>query len=224
MPHDTTEQHEILRTIDLFEKIDEESIDALCQSARLLSFRKNAVLMSEGESGEAFYIVKSGAVRIFVSDEEGNEIILNDLGAGDYFGEVSLLDGEPRTASAMAVQRTQVLAVPKHAFVACVQRNPHIAFVIIRTMTMRLRRATAAIRSLALENVYKRLAGKLADLAALEDGHTVLPRKYSNQELATMIGASREMVGRILNDLVAGGYMEKRGNRWQLNRDLPENW
>ncbi len=85
-------------------------------NARLLSFRKNAVLMSEGESGESLFILKIGSVKVYVSDGQGNEIVLDDLRPGTYFGEVSLLDDEPRTASAITLERTEVLAVSKSVF------------------------------------------------------------------------------------------------------------
>lgn len=214
----------LLRAIDLFADIDDESLSKLSQSARVVSFRKNSVLMSEGESGEALYVIKNGTVKIFVSDEEGNEIVLNDLGPGSYFGEVSLLDGEPRTASAIALQNTQILVIPKITFIDCIEQNPQITTVIVRTITQRLRRATVTIRSLALENVYQRLAAKLMELSEPTENYLALPRKYSNYELATMIGASREMVGKLLNDLVAGDYIEKRQNRWYILKDLPTNW
>ncbi len=110
------------------------------------------------------------------------------------------------------------------ALLACVNQNPDIAFVIIRAMTRRLRRATDTIRSLALENVYQRLCSKLRELSETSEDTVALPRKFSNHELAAMIGASREMVGKILNDLAAGGYIEKRQNRWFLLRRLPANW
>lgn len=220
----TIDNYDLLKNTELFSEIDQDSLNMLCANARTLTFRKNSVLMSEGETGASLYVIKSGSVKIYVSDDQGNEIVLNDLKPADYFGEVSLLDDEPRTASAVTLQRTEVVVIAKSTFVACVEKNPTIALIIIRTMTRRLRRATITIRSLALENVYQRLSAKLKELSEPSEDVVALPRKYSNYELGNMIGASREMVGKILNDLAAGGYIEKRQNRWFLLKDLPANW
>lgn len=218
------DNHELLKNTALFGEVDDDSLNMLCANARTLTFRKNSVLMSEGETGESLYVIKSGVVKIYVSDEQGNEIVLNDLKSADYFGEVSLLDDEPRTASAVTLTRTEVVLIAKTTFLACLEKNPNIARIIIRTMTRRLRRATVTIRSLALENVYQRLSSKLRELAESSEEAIALPRRYSNYELGNMIGASREMVGKILNDLVEGGYIEKRQNRWFLLKELPANW
>jgi len=218
------DQYGILTGTDLFASLDAESLEKLYQSSRPLSFKKNTVLMSEGETGESMYIIKGGSVKIYVSDGEGHEIILGVEGPGRYIGEVSLLDDQPRTASAITLERTDVMAISKASFLACVEKNPDISLIVIRAMTRRLRRATDTIRSLALDNVYQRLASKLRELSEPVDGNPTLPRRFSNQELADMIGASREMVGKVLNDLAEGGYLEQRQKRWTLLKGLPANW
>ena len=224
MPDITGDHYDLLKGTDLFAEIDDETLHELRLSARALTFRKNTVLISEGETGESLYIIKSGNVNIYVSDDQGNEIVLSNLGPGSYFGEVSLLDNEPRTASAITLERTEIVAIAKADFMICVEKHPKIALIVIRTMTRHLRRATVTIRSLALENVYQRLSSKLKELSVLSADTAALQRRYSNHELATMIGASREMVGKILNDLADGGYIEKRNNRWFLLREFPANW
>ena len=224
MSNSASEHYDLLKSTDLFAELGEESLDILCMNARVLTFRRNTILMSEGESGESLCILKRGAVKIFASDEQGNEIVLDDLGPGSYFGEVSLLDDEPRTASAITLEHSEVLSISKSDFVSCVNKNPEIAFAVIRVTTRRLRRAIDTVRSLALQNVYQRLTSKLRELSKISENTISLPRKYSNQELGAMIGASREMVGKILNDLTTGGYIEKRQNRWFLLKDLPDNW
>ena len=224
MPKSAGDHHELLKNTDLFADLDESSLNALCLNARVMIFRKNAMLMSEGESGESLFILKTGCVKIYVSDEHGHEIVLDNLGPGTYFGEVSLLDDKPRTASAITLGVTEVMIISKSVFITCISENPDIALIIIRAMTRRLRRATDTIRSLALENVYQRLCSKLKELSETSEDIVALPRKFSNQELGAMVGASREMVGKILKDLAAGGYIEKRQNRWILLRALPLNW
>ena len=225
MSNSSSDRRAALRGVPFFAELAEDSLDLLIEHSRSLTLRKNTILMSEGETGESMYIVIAGSIRVFVSDEEGNEIVLFLEGPGSYLGEISLLDDEPRTASAITLEKTEVLAISKAGFLACLERNPETAFLIVRTMTDRLRRATRTIRSLALDNVYQRLASKFRELAqAGEDGCRRMPRKFSNQELGEMIGASREMVGKIVNDLAKGGYIEQVDRRWCLLKELPDNW
>ena len=218
------ERRDVLRGVPFFSELDDEELDRLLEHSRALTLRKNTILMSEGETGESMYVVLSGSLRVFVGDEDGREIVLFLEGPGNYVGEISLLDDEPRTASAITLEKTEVLAIAKAGFLACVERNPRVALLIIREMTRRLRRSTQTIRSLALDNVYQRLASKFRELATSEDGLRRMPRKFSNQELGEMIGASREMVGKIVNDLAEGGYIRQVDRRWCLLKDLPDNW
>ena len=224
MRNAASERRAALRGVPYFAELAEEELEWLLEQARTLTLRKNTILMSEGETGESMYIVLSGTIRIFVSDREGHEIVLYLEGPGSYIGEISLLDDEPRTASAITLEKSEVLAISKTAFLACLERNPEVAFLIIRSLAQRLRRSTSAIRSLALDNVYQRLASKLRELSREEDGLRRMPRRFSNQELGEMIGASREMVGRIVNELARGGYIEQVDRRWCLLKELPDNW
>lgn len=217
-----TEQ--LIKQVDLFADLDEESLVLLVSHSRAISFKKNSILMTEGETGESLYIIESGSVRIYVSDEQGAEMTVFVQRPGSYIGEISLLDGAPRTASVVAIEDTRVLVISKTSFFECVSKNPQIAFRIIQSVTQRLRKATDDIRNLALKNVYQRLAYKLAELSSEKDGVLELPRKYSQRELANMIGASREMVGKILAELSSGGYINTDGPRVQLVKTLPHDW
>ena len=143
-------------------------------------------------------------------------------GAGSYIGEIPLLDDAPRTASAVALEDTEVLVISKALFYECITLNPDIAFRLIRIVTQRLRKATDDLRTLALKNVYQRLALKLIELSEEQDGMRVLTRKYSQQEFAKMIGASREMVGKVLVDLDKGGFTDN--GRLRLLKTLPHAW
>jgi len=214
----------LLKQVPIFNDLDDAALDMILARARSLTFRKNAILLSEGETGECLYVIQSGSVKVFVSDEEGNELILFIEGPGCYLEEISLLDDAPRTASAVTLEKTQVLVIAKAAFMECIELNPDIAFRIVRAMTQRLRRSTDTIRGLALKNVYQRLALKLIELSIKEDDKHFLPRKYSHQELASMIGASREMVGKILAELTKGEYVAIEDNRLHLLKSLPHDW
>ncbi len=218
------DQQSLLKNVPLFRDLSDDSLDILVTHSRPITFRKNTILMSEGETGESMYVINNGSVKIFVSDASGSEMVLFIEGAGSYLGEISLLDGSPRTASAVTLEKTEVLAIAKTGFLECVHQNPEIAFAIIRSMTHRLRRATDAIRSLALNSVYQRLRAKLHDLAEDEEGFPTLPRRFSHRELGDMIGASREMVSKIMADLVRGEYIVLHEKRLRLLRNLPNDW
>jgi CRP/FNR family cyclic AMP-dependent transcriptional regulator len=214
----------LIKQVDLFTDLDSNSLALLQERSRILTFRKNTIVMTEGETGESLYIIKSGSIKIYVSDEQGGEMTLFVEGPGSYIGEISLLDESPRTASAVAQEETEVIVISKSAFYECIELNPDIAFKLIRAVTQRLRKATNDIRNLALKNVYQRLALKLIELSVEEDGKRFLPRKYSQAEFSKMIGASREMVGKVLTDLEKGGYTVVDNGKLQLLKTLPHDW
>lgn len=214
----------LIRQIDLFADMDEQSLELLLKQSRKLKFRKNTILMSEGETGESLFIVKSGSIKIYVSDEQGGEMTLFVEGPGSYIGEISLLDDAPRTASAVALEDTEVLVISKSLFYECIAHNPDIAFRLIRIVTQRLRKATDDLRNLALKNVYQRLALKLIELSDEQETGRMLRRKYSQQEFANMIGASREMVGKVLADLDKGGFVETQNGKLHVLKTLPHDW
>ena len=183
--------------------------------------------MSEGETGESMYIVIAGSIRVFVGDEEGNEIVLFLEGPGSYLGEISLLDDEPRTASAITLEKTEVLAISKAGFLACLERNPEVALLIVRAMTDRLRRATHTIRSLALDNVYQRLASKLRELSRQsgDDGLAAHAEEVlepgARRDDRRVAGDGRQASSTISTK---GGYIEQVDRRWCLLKELPDNW
>lgn len=216
---------ELLRHVDLFEHLTEIQLQELADQTRELSFRKHAILMTEGDIGESMYVVKSGSVKVYVSDDDGHELVLYQQGIGAVIGDIALLDDEPRSASVSTLEPSTALMIGKQAFLGCLRQSPEMAINIIRSLTQRLRDATEGSRSLALDNVYRRLADKLQELSTQGDSeYPSLPKKYSHQELGNMIGASREMVGKVMAELIKGEYVELRDNRLHLLRKLPRNW
>mgnify|MGYP000052608316 CR=1 FL=1 len=216
---------ELLRHVDLFEHLTEDQLSDLAAQTRELNFRKHAIMMTEGDAGESMYVIKSGSVKVFVSDEEGRELVLYQQGPGAVIGDISLLDDEPRSASVSTLEASTALMIGKQAFLDCLRASPEMAINIIRSLTQRLRDATEGSRSLALDNVYRRLADKLQELCVEHEGDTpAMPRKYSHQELGNMIGASREMVGKVMAELVKGEYIEVRDGCIHLMKKLPRNW
>jgi len=223
----------LLKRVELFSHLTQEQLSALATQTREQSFRKHAVLINEGDIGESMYIIKSGSVKVFVSDDDGRELVLYEQGPGAVIGDIALLDDEPRSASVVTLSTATALVIGKQAFLDCLLQSPETAINIIRSLTTRLRDATEGSRRLALDNVYRRLADKLHELAGVDplegvDNNTQtaprLNRKYSHQELGNMIGASREMVGKIMAELVKGDYVQVRNGCLHLLRKLPRNW
>ncbi len=220
-----TQAIQLLQQVDLFKHLTDDQLQILVSQCRDISFRKNAVLMTEGDVGESMYVISSGTVKVFVSDDEGKELVLYQQGAGAVIGDIALLDDAPRSASVSTLESCTALMIGKQAFLQCLHDSPDMAINIIRSLTQRLRDATEGSRSLALDNVYRRLADKLQELGVGDSPETlVLPKKFSYQELGNMIGASREMVGKVMAELVKGEYIEVLNGVIYLRRKLPKNW
>ena len=216
---------EVLRPVELFQHLNEEQLSVLAEHSREVQFRKNAILMTEGDAGESMYVIQSGLVKVFVSDEEGKELVLYEQGAGAVIGDIALLDDEPRSASVSTLDKTTALMIGKSSFIQCLKESPEMSLGIIRSLTQRLRHATEGSRSLALDNVYRRLADKLQELGIDKTETTSrLEKKYSHQDLGNMIGASREMVGKVMAELVKGEYIELQDGIIHILKKLPRNW
>jgi len=198
-----------------------EEIDALAQRATLRTFPKNAVVVNEGDRTDSLYIILSGRVRVFLADEEGNEVTLGIQGAGEYFGEM-VLDEGPRSASIMTLEPSRFAVVSKEAFTAFLASQPEFSVRLIRKLIHRARALTNNVRSLALLDVYGRVARLLLDLAVETDGRRVIPEKLTQQDIASRVGASREMISLILKDLSVGGYITVVGKHITVNKDPPK--
>ena len=205
---------EILSMIDLRDS---------AQHAVTRTFPKNTVVVSEGDRTDSLYIVVSGRVKVYVSDEKGKEIVLSESGPGEYFGEM-VLDEGPRSASVMTIEPTQFLVVPKEDFKEFVAKSPEFALHLIRKLIRRVRALTNDVKSLALMDVYGRVARMLLDLAVEHDGTLVVENRPTQQEMADRVGASREMVNEILRDLTEGGYIAIEPDRITIARTLPAAW
>lgn len=216
---------DLLRQVDLFGHLTDDQLAIIDTQAREVQFRKNAIVMTEGDVGESMYVLSKGLVKVFVSDEEGKELILYQEGPGSVIGDIALLDDEPRSASVSTLEATSALMISKTSFQQCLHDNPDMALRIIRSLTLRLRQATEGSRSLALNNVYRRLADKLLELSMTNRlNETQLPKKYAHQELGNMIGASREMVGKVMAELVKGEYVEMRDGIIYIMKKFPKDW
>ena len=205
------------------ELLDIVELKDFAQHAATRTFPKNTVVVSEGDRTDSLYIIVSGKVKIYVSDENGKEIVLNESGPGEYFGEM-VLDEGPRSASVMTLEPTRFLVVPKEDFREFVAKSPEFSLHLICKLIKRVRALTNDVKSLALLDVYGRVARLLLDLAVEQDGVLVVEKKPTQQEMASRVAASREMISRILTDLTTGGYIEVERDRIVIAKALPRAW
>ena len=203
--------------------LSEQDIAALSRRAVTRAFPKNTIILNEGDQTDSLYIILSGRVKVFLANEEGKEIVLDTQGPGEYFGEM-VLDEGPRSASVMTLEPCRFQLIPKDDVKALLQNHPDFAMHLVRKLIYRGRVLTEHVKSLALQNVYGRFAKLLNEMAVPQDGKRVLQEKLSQQEMANRIGASREMINRIVKDLTAGGYISVDGQRIVIHKPLPANW
>jgi len=206
-----------LRSMPIFESL---SVERLVPIARVAVFRKvprGSTILRAGDRTDFVYFVLSGALKVLVSDEEGREVILSNLGPGEFFGEMGVLDDNPRSATVAATTPCELVVISKADFKRCLAENFDVSLYIMRSLVKRLRTADRKIESLALMDVYGRVARLLEEDA---DGQQVVMRKISKQDIAKMIGASREMVSRVMKDLSLQGLIEEGGGRILLREKL----
>jgi CRP/FNR family transcriptional regulator, cyclic AMP receptor protein len=195
----------------------------LATRGQLRSFAKNTVFINEGERADSLFVIISGRVKIYVSDAQGREMILDILGSGHYVGEMAL-DGGPRSASVQTMEATTCALVSREALRAAVAADPDLAMALIGKLISRARIATDTVKHLALTDVYGRVARLLLSLARERDGKLVVPERMTQQDIADRVGASRDMISRIFKDLTAGGYVSVVDRQITLHRRPPARW
>jgi CRP/FNR family cyclic AMP-dependent transcriptional regulator len=180
--------------------------------------------MAAGDPTDSLYIILSGRLKVMMSDADGKEVILSILGPGEFFGEMGLIDDNPRSASVVAIEPCELMSITRRDFRKCMADNAEIGMAVMRGLVRRLREADRKIGSLALLDVYGRVARLLLDMSETVDGQKMVTKRLPKQDIAKMIGASREMVSRVMKDLQTGGFIEMRGSTILLrdNIVLPE--
>ncbi len=214
----------MLHQVYMFSELEPSDTCLLTQQTHTRNYPANSILINEGDQTDSLYVILEGEVKCYCSDENGKEVILNILGPGEYFGELSLVDDEPRSASVMTLKPTKAMIISKQNFKQCLADNSELAFNLIRNLTRQVRGLTDSVKNLALMDVYGRVARTLLDLADDIDGKQVIEQKLTHQDIANMVGASREMVSRILKDLSRGGYITTDKKSITINEKLPSGW
>jgi CRP/FNR family transcriptional regulator, cyclic AMP receptor protein len=204
---------QILKSVPLFSLFSDHQLAQVLTGVQHRSFPRNSFILRANEETDALYIILSGRVKVLIPDEEGHEVILAMLGPHDFFGEMGLLDDQVRSASVETLEPCETLRLSKPAFTNILKDNFDLAMLIMRSLVKRLREADRKIESLALIDVYGRVARLLLEIAVhTGDGKWVVEHAPPKQEIARMIGASREMVSRVVKDLQRKGLIraEKR--------------
>lgn len=196
---------------------------ALSERATTKNFPRQNVIVSEGDPTDAIYIILAGSVRIFLADHKGKEVTLNVLGQGEYFGELTL-DGGPRSASVMTLEACRFMIIARESLEDVFATHPDFAMHLVHKLISRVRVLTERVKGLALQDVYGRFRSMLEELAVERDGVRLVEGPMTQSDIASRIGASREMVSRILSDLKTGGYVSQARHRIVIHKKLPAEW
>lgn len=202
---------DLLRRVPLFALLTESQAQQIADAVIKRRFKRGDRIVEQGLKSNALYIILSGRARVLASDTRGREVILATLQPGDYIGEMSLIDNEPHSATVRAEVQTDVLMLGRSEFARCMPESSSMAYAVMRVLVQRLRHSVRNIESLALMDVYGRLARVLLENAQRDaNGSLVIHDKISRLDLAKMVGASREMVTRVMKDLEQRGFVTVR--------------
>ncbi len=214
----------VLKSVEIFSGLSDAELVALEESSIRRSYPKNTVIINENDVADSLYVIESGKVKVYCSDKNGKEFIMNTLGSGDYFGELALLDDDRRSASVRTMEKAEFCIIYKQDFNQVLDQHPNIAKTLIRNITRRVRALTEKVKSLALQDVYGRVTKVLNSLAIERNDEFYVEEKLTQQDIADRVGASREMVARILKDLTIGGYISFENRHIVIHRRLPANY
>jgi CRP/FNR family cyclic AMP-dependent transcriptional regulator len=207
----------------LIAALQSPSLRELAARGRVQNFRKDVVIVQEGDYGDTLYIILAGRVKVFATGDNDREVVIDTHGPGEYIGEMSL-DGGPRSASVMTLEPTVCSIVTRVTLRDHISQHPDFAFDLLAKVIRRARRATMNVKNLALLDVYGRVARLLTELAVDRDGQRIIPERLTHQDVADRVGSSREMISRLFKDLTTGGYIEVQDRLITLRKPLPPAW
>ena len=208
---------ELFKRVSIFSNVDDQTLGALCDLAISKDLPKNTLVFSQDEVGDALFIIAKGRVKVVLYGENGKEITLTYFRKGDFFGEMSLLDEQPRSANVITTEPSTLHILTREAFLRHLQASPQTAINVLHELSRRLRKADEVIGNLALLDVYGRVARLLTDLAE-KDGEpdeegTLIRRRPTQQDIASMVNSSRETVSRVLNEFQKRGLLIMDGKK-----------
>ena len=196
-----------LQNVPLFSQLSPADLHRVEEVARERTYPRNSVILFEDDPGDALYVVKQGQVKVVLIGEDGREVILSVLGEGQFFGEMALLDDEPRSAHVIAMEDSTLVVLRREEFQGILAQSPALALALLRELTRRLRRADEKVGSLVLLDVNGRVARLLLDMAE-EAGGDRITKRLTHHTIAQMIGSSRETVSRTMRELSEKGFID----------------
>lgn len=214
---------ETLTKTDLFTGLDDADIEMVASQTVLRQFPKNTVIVSQGDDTDSIYVIIKGKVDVFLHNDKGKEIIINTMGVCESFGELAPLGGIPRQASIITTQDSTFGVISRQVFMDTLLVKASVSMKIIDLLVTRIQDLTEEVSSLALEDVYNRVVRVLYKHAD-EVGDKLITEKLTQQDIASRVGATREMVHRILKELKTGGYITIEGKHITIEKKLPSGW
>lgn len=217
-------EREFLKSVPLFERLGEASLDSILRLTRRRKFKKDEIVFHEKEVGDTLFIILHGRIKVAIFGDDGKEVTLSTLSEGDFFGEMSLLDSEPRSATTIAESECELLSLHRDDFMRALDQDHGMSTSLVHILANRLRKANHQISTLALLDVYGRVARVIQELAEeegkrLKDGRVVV-RRPTHMDIAHRIGSSRETVTRMMRDLEQNGHIETQGREIFLRPDF----
>lgn len=213
-----------LKNIPFLSQLSDQALITLAEKAKSAKYPKQTMIINEGDETSSLYIMLSGKVRVFSSDDKSKEVTLLIQEPGSYFGEIALLTNEPRSASVVALEKTACAVISKNDFINWLMNHPDVAIDLLRILSEKVRQLTDKLREMALSNVYERTVKALQELAVVEGNVSVIHDRPTQQELASMVGASREMINKVMHELTKGGYVVIENKTLIINKKLPSSW
>lgn len=212
----------MLEQIPLFAQVPRTHLEAVERRGALRRCPRSTIVVLEDDAPTQLFVIRSGKVRVYADGPDGKHVVLHYLGPGEHFGELSLVDDRPQFASVVTVTACELLTIPGELFRQLVNEHPGLQEKLMKQMVTTIRGLTSHVKDLALLDVYRRVARVLERLDATT--HCAGEPPLTHQEIANMTGASREMVGKIMKDLLRGDYIDRSGGRIQIKRPLPSRW
>ena len=207
----------------LIAALESPALRELAARGRVQGFRKDVVIIQEGDYGDTLYIVLAGRLKVFATGDNDREVVIDTHGPGEYVGEMAL-DGGPRSASVITLEASVCSVVTRVTLRDHIVQHPDFAFDMLAKVIRRARRATMNVKNLALLDVYGRVARLLTELSVDRDGTRLVPERLTHQDIADRVGSSREMISRLFKDLTTGGYLEVQDRLITLKKPLPPAW
>lgn len=212
----------IFSGVELFEGLGPQEIQHIEGVSVHRKFSKNTVIINEDDNADSLYVIETGKVKVFLSDKSGKEYVINTMGEGEHFGELALLDDEKRSASVMTLENSSFFIIYKQDFKELLTNHPAISIVLLKNLTQQVRHITENVKSLALKDVYGRLVKVVTELAEPRgENEFIVSERLTQQDIADRVGASREMVARILKDLTTGNYISFDKRHIVIHGKLP---